>query len=132
MKTNESPRTRALCQQVQDRGWYYASLAGGSPFQTTSLPDRLFVCCLRDEDGRVTAWHGLIEFKSHAGKLREGQRLAIKEMRRRDPTSAYIVRLGVNIGDPMYVEDENGKALTYVSEENGVMMLRAIMGMLYE
>lgn len=123
MRKHESPRTRELCQQVKDRGWFYACLSGGSVFQTTGLPDRLFACC--DAEGR--RWTGLVEFKAHGGELKTDQRLHLRAIRRCDPRGAYVVRLGPREGDPMTVEDEDGNALAVVPREDGVLMLETIM-----
>lgn len=65
-------------------------------YSTPGTPDRYVV---------HRRWHGMLEFKDDDTKLRPDQRVVIREMNRRRPGSALVVRA------PGVVEDEAGGRL---------------------
>lgn len=91
----ESDFTARIVRELRARNAVVCVIHQGR-YSTPGTPDR-YVC--------HRYWTGLLEFKDEGTRLRPEQRAMIREIRRRVPWAAFVVRA------PGFVEDERGEVL---------------------
>ena len=89
--SGEHDFTKWLKQELVEDGAVMVPMVAGH--MTSGWPDRLVYHRL---------WHGLLEIKARAGRLRADQRANLRRLRERRPGHAFVVR------EPGVIEDEAG------------------------
>lgn len=91
----ESTKTRALCEDLKRLNTKIFSIVGNR-MQEPGIPDRYISHKL---------WHGWIEFKDEGTQLTEKQAYLIRELNKRQPASAFVIRF------PDRIEDHEGSLM---------------------